>query len=179
MGFSQQEYWSGLPFPSPGALPDSGIEPGSPSLQADSLPSEPLAKVKKKNNKKLGIFRPAHCSLYRLCSQERERKKQLISLFFHVTAKHPSPSFLGEAFFLSLHFHQLPARLHSHPKYSFLSADRLFLAGEPWKHGSRGRAMGEPGSGSPCLGPADLVQGCTVPAAGPHHRHPTDHMGGS
>ena len=40
--FSRQEYWSGLPFPSPGDLPDSGIEPRSPALQADSLPSEPL-----------------------------------------------------------------------------------------------------------------------------------------
>ena len=36
-----QEYWRGLPFPSPGDLPDPGIEPGSPTLQADSLPSEP------------------------------------------------------------------------------------------------------------------------------------------
>ena len=40
MGFSRQEYWSGLPFP-PGDLPDPGIEPGSPALQADSLPYEP------------------------------------------------------------------------------------------------------------------------------------------
>ena len=40
MEFSRQEYWSGLPFPSPGALPDPGIQPGSPALQADSLPSE-------------------------------------------------------------------------------------------------------------------------------------------
>ena len=40
MGFSRQEYWSGLPFPSPGDLPDPGIEPGSPAFQADSLPSE-------------------------------------------------------------------------------------------------------------------------------------------
>jgi len=40
MGFSRQEYWSGLPFPAPGDLPDPGIEPGSPSLQADSLPSK-------------------------------------------------------------------------------------------------------------------------------------------
>ena len=38
--FSQQEYWSGLPFRSPGDLPDPGIEPRSPALQADSLPSE-------------------------------------------------------------------------------------------------------------------------------------------
>ena len=41
MGFSRQEYWSGLPFPSPGDLPDPGIEPSSPALQADSLLSEP------------------------------------------------------------------------------------------------------------------------------------------
>ena len=41
MGFSRPEYWSGLPFPSPGDFPDPGIEPGSPSLQADSLASEP------------------------------------------------------------------------------------------------------------------------------------------
>ena len=42
--FSRQEYWSGLPFPSPGDLPDPGIKPGSPALQADSLPSEPPRK---------------------------------------------------------------------------------------------------------------------------------------
>ena len=41
MGFSRQECWSGLPFPSPGDLPDPGIKPGSPALQADALPSEP------------------------------------------------------------------------------------------------------------------------------------------
>ena len=39
MGFSRQEYWSGLPFPSPGDLPDPGIKPGSPALQADALTS--------------------------------------------------------------------------------------------------------------------------------------------
>ena len=41
MGFSRQEYWNGLPFLSPGDLPDPGIEPESPALQADSLPSQP------------------------------------------------------------------------------------------------------------------------------------------
>ena len=44
MGFFRQEYWSGLPFPSPGDLPDPGIKPRSPALQADALPSEPSAK---------------------------------------------------------------------------------------------------------------------------------------
>ena len=41
MEFSRQEYWSGLPFPSPGDLPNPGIKPRSPALQADSFPSEP------------------------------------------------------------------------------------------------------------------------------------------
>ena len=41
MGFSRQECWSGLPFPSPGDLPNPGIKPGLPALQADALPSEP------------------------------------------------------------------------------------------------------------------------------------------
>ena len=40
LGFSRQEYWSGLPFPSPGELPDPGIEPRSPTLEADVLTSE-------------------------------------------------------------------------------------------------------------------------------------------
>ena len=44
MGVSRQEYWSGWPFPSPGHLPNPGIEPGSPALQADSLASEPPEK---------------------------------------------------------------------------------------------------------------------------------------
>ena len=44
MKFSKQEYWSGLPFPSPEDLPNSGIKPGSPKLQADVLPSEPRGK---------------------------------------------------------------------------------------------------------------------------------------
>ena len=42
--FSRQEYWSGLPFPSPGDLPDPGIKPRSPTLQADALPFEPPGK---------------------------------------------------------------------------------------------------------------------------------------
>ena len=46
MEFSGQKYWSGLPFPSPGDLPNPGIKPGSPALQADSLPSEPPGKPK-------------------------------------------------------------------------------------------------------------------------------------
>ena len=44
MGFSRQEYWSGLPFPSPGDLSDPEIKPGSPALEADALTSEPPRK---------------------------------------------------------------------------------------------------------------------------------------
>ena len=44
MGFSRQKYWSELPFPSPGDLPNPGVEPRSPALQADSLPAEPQGK---------------------------------------------------------------------------------------------------------------------------------------
>ena len=46
MEFSRQEYWGRLPLPSPGDLPNPGIKPGSPALQADSLPSEPPGKIK-------------------------------------------------------------------------------------------------------------------------------------
>src|SRR5574341_256946 len=46
LGFSRQEYWNGLPFSSPGDLPNPGIEPGSPALQTDALLSEPLGKPK-------------------------------------------------------------------------------------------------------------------------------------
>ena len=49
MEFFRQEYWSGLPFPSPGDLPNPGIEPGSPAFQADSLLSEPPGKPQKKH----------------------------------------------------------------------------------------------------------------------------------
>ena len=45
MGFSRQEYWSGLSFPSPGDLPDPGIEPRSLALEADALTSEPPGKI--------------------------------------------------------------------------------------------------------------------------------------
>ena len=49
MGFFRQEYWSGLPFPSPGDLPDPGIKPRSHALQADALPSEPPGEAQVKS----------------------------------------------------------------------------------------------------------------------------------
>ena len=56
-GLSQQECWSGLPFPAPGDLPDPGIEPKSLALQADSLPSEPPEKLPGNPNECGGISR--------------------------------------------------------------------------------------------------------------------------
>ena len=56
MGFSRQEYWSGLPFPSPGDLPYPGIEPGSPAWEADALTSEPPGKQWPIKNYKLMDF---------------------------------------------------------------------------------------------------------------------------
>ena len=54
--FLRQEYWNGLPFPSPRDFPEPGIEPGSPALQADSLPSEPPGKTKWPKSKTLRIL---------------------------------------------------------------------------------------------------------------------------
>ena len=62
MGFSRQECWSGLPFPCPGDLPDPGIEPGSPALQADALPSEPSGKLR--TLLYLGVVRHMLLNLY-------------------------------------------------------------------------------------------------------------------
>ena len=50
MEFSRQEYWSGLPFPSPGDIPNPGIEPGSLALQADALSSEPPGRATRENH---------------------------------------------------------------------------------------------------------------------------------
>ena len=57
MGFSRHEYWTGLPFPTPGHLPHPGIEARSPALQADSLPAEPqyIKKCKQINKKDLDV----------------------------------------------------------------------------------------------------------------------------
>ena len=52
MEFSRQEYWSGLPFPLPGDLPDPSVKLGSPALQADSLLSEPPGKPNNNNSNK-------------------------------------------------------------------------------------------------------------------------------
>ena len=82
MEFSRQEYWSGLPFPSPGYIPDRGMEPSSPRLQADSLLSEPPGKTCWPNQpaahfKKLSFIGTQPCpSIYTLsmAASELEQK---------------------------------------------------------------------------------------------------------
>ena len=56
MEFSRPEYWNGWPFPSPGDLPNPGIEPKSPALQADSLPTEPQGRMGLAEDKDLGVI---------------------------------------------------------------------------------------------------------------------------
>ena len=62
MGFSRQEYWSGLSFPSPGDLPNPGIEPGSPELQTDALPSECRSTVPQ--SKKIQVTNLKYTTIY-------------------------------------------------------------------------------------------------------------------
>ena len=63
MEFSRPGYWTGWPFPSPGDLPDPGIEPGSPALQADSLPSDPTYKPQERS---ISIYKDIRSRLRRI-----------------------------------------------------------------------------------------------------------------
>ena len=73
MGFSRQEYWSRLPFPSPGDLPKPGIEPGSPALPANALTSEP-PNNRRSNIIRLTVFK--EYSVYRLEAGFEKDKKE-------------------------------------------------------------------------------------------------------
>ena len=66
MGFSRQEYWSGLPFPSPGDLPNPGIEPGSPAWQADALSSEPSGNTEEEVPNIFKLFLPSATTFAKL-----------------------------------------------------------------------------------------------------------------
>ena len=85
MGFSRQEYWSGLPlsFPSPGDLPDPGIEPRSPTLQSGALTSEPSGKPPQKNllKKQIRIVDIKHLSC-RYISLYQIRLSSITAIFF-------------------------------------------------------------------------------------------------
>ena len=88
MEFSRQEYWSRLPFPSPGDLPDPGIEPRAPALWADALPSEPPGKPKGKASlgfePRISCFRDRHLNL-----RSHEAPVELVILSGHFMFCHP------------------------------------------------------------------------------------------
>ena len=89
MGFVRQEYWSGLPFPSPGNLPDPGIEPRSLTLRADSLPSEPPLKPTKvkwalrveHSSNRFSVFMKQNIREFSLC----------LCVFYSLSLPHPPP----------------------------------------------------------------------------------------
>ena len=98
MGFSRQQYWGGLPFPSPGDLPNSGMEPRSLALQADSLLSEsPGASQRNEDDSQKLQF----CFLNFLPTQESEWRHYALSQFLALLL-HRSypleclPGFLGQ-----------------------------------------------------------------------------------
>ena len=101
MGFSRQEYWSGLPFPSPGYLPDPGIEPRSLVLQADSLPTELWGKPHHIE------FLPLNLSRTIL----QMRLKFSLSIASHISL--PSPQTSPSVEFGIYHFHAYFMSLHN------------------------------------------------------------------
>ena len=86
LGFLRQGYWSGLPFPSLGNLPDPGIKLGSPALQADTLPSEPPGKLNVKT--KCWVDRISNASL------PKEIKVSQLHTTHPFLIRHSSPTFL-------------------------------------------------------------------------------------
>ena len=107
MGFSKQEYWSGLPFPSSGDLPNPGIRPRSPTLQEDSLPAEPQGKPKN----------PGVGSLFLLqqlfLTQELNRGLLHCRQLLHRLSYQGSPSPPGPDPILPCIFLGSPGRLHA------------------------------------------------------------------
>ena len=116
MGFSRQEYWGGLPFPSPGDLPDPGIEPRSPALQADALTSEPPGKLPYEDKEpispgsaKLGQGQagvdwglcsdPGHCPAWLLAAFEKQLSSLTILSVWEATVG--SPQWLKPYFLLN------------------------------------------------------------------------------
>ena len=126
MGFSRQEYSSGFPFPSPGGLPDPGIEPGSPALQVDSLPTELWGKPIKGRQRlsikwgqdqvKLIPFRNGEAISWRACGSIPGWGTKILHAMFHGTscpAPHcpPQPPRHGDVddgiFYWALTMHQV------------------------------------------------------------------------
>ena len=90
MGFSRQEYWSGVPFPSPGDLPNPGMDPGSPEFQADAVTSElhqgspynEIFVIKKKNECESVLVR--WMNLEPVIQSEVRKKKNKYHILMHI-----------------------------------------------------------------------------------------------
>ena len=134
MGFPRQEYWSGLPFPSPGDLPDPGIEAGSPALQAEALPSKPSGE---------------------LCGESTMRKTQT-----HISAPPPASSVA----LLRLHDHSEPASfLSSTPGRSSDTALNLTQPMVPWSwHSDEKEQTATGASHAPVRAVKKTRWGCSV-----------------
>ena len=94
MGFSRQEYWNGSPFPSPGDLHDPGIEPTSPVLQADSLPTELWRKpypsyLRGRYCVNIEILFTKACTTYHECVFESQYEKKKCSLVGYIISDFP------------------------------------------------------------------------------------------
>ena len=79
--FSRQEYWSGLPFPLPGDLPNTGIEPKFPALQTDSLPSQPPGKSSNREIKTSHILELGPRKKFLVYSRKNKKVWSLLSLY--------------------------------------------------------------------------------------------------
>ena len=122
MGFSGQEYWSGLPFPSPGDLPNPGIGLGSPALQADSLPSEPIGKPEWRRVGGGPCIHPAYIAPH-------PTSTSISALTLQISiAPHESPSGASHRLTCSHLLHQLPL-LYLPPINLFSHSHVLALAG--------------------------------------------------
>ena len=113
MGFSRQEYLSGLPCPSPGDLPDLWIEPGSPALQVDSLPSEPSV---------YWALKVCETCIKRSWVQNMEKQKRKRTTFALPNTWHPPKYPVAWSYkrgFRLLLFRHLPWRSHFHNQPKF------------------------------------------------------------
>ena len=107
MGFSGQEYWSGLPFPSPGDLPYPGIEPETPALQVDPLSSEPAGKPYKRTRKS-SSFILLHVAA-QFSKQGVHASFWLMSLFVYL----PRSGIVGSFFSSTFSFFRIILTVHS------------------------------------------------------------------
>ena len=127
MGFSRQECWSGLPFPSPGDLPNPGIEAGSPALRADALPSEPPRKspprgpyLSPNSLKTCGLLGSSRLLIVQLLLLDMIKSSQVMETLLLPCRAHPSSS-LPPASHFPLH------PLYPSDAYSYLGVECHFL----------------------------------------------------